>query len=182
MVKIMMIIGIIIGVLGVLVIRSLNPIHSVLYLVTLFGGISVLLVLLGMEFVGLTYLIVYVGAIAILFLFVIMMLNIRLIELEVLATESNITNLLLAGVVLSTITIIKGAIEEGSSFSPNTNVQSNEVGRVLIEGGDWESMIIKSSNIEIIGEMLYGNYSTITLLTSIVLLMVMVGVIVLVRG
>jgi NADH-ubiquinone oxidoreductase chain 6 len=61
---------------GILVITSSNPVISVLFLVTVFVLASCYLLALGVSFVGLTYLIVYVGAVAVLFLFVVMMLNV----------------------------------------------------------------------------------------------------------
>ena len=66
---------------GILVITSRNPVVSVLVLISVFINVACYLILLGINFIGLAYLIVYVGAIAILFLFVIMMLNIKLVEL-----------------------------------------------------------------------------------------------------
>lgn len=65
----------------ILVITAKNPVMSVLYLIAVFLNVAGYLVLLGIAYLGLVYLIVYVGAIAILFLFVIMMLNLRLVEL-----------------------------------------------------------------------------------------------------
>ena len=66
---------------GVLVITSKNPVISVLFLISVFVNAAGYLLLLGVGFVGISYLIVYVGAIAILFLFVVMMLNINLNEI-----------------------------------------------------------------------------------------------------
>jgi NADH-ubiquinone oxidoreductase chain 6 len=66
---------------GVLVITSKNPVISVLFLISVFINAARYLLLLGVGFVGISYLIVYVGAIAILFLFVVMMLNIQLTEI-----------------------------------------------------------------------------------------------------
>lgn len=66
---------------GILVITSRNPIISVLFLIAVFVNVACYLILLGINFIGLTYLIIYVGAIAILFLFVVMMINIKLVEL-----------------------------------------------------------------------------------------------------
>lgn len=64
-----------------MVITAKNPVISVLFLIAVFIHVAGYLVLLGVAYLGLVYLIVYVGAIAILFLFVIMMLNLRLVEL-----------------------------------------------------------------------------------------------------
>jgi NADH-ubiquinone oxidoreductase chain 6 len=66
---------------GVLTIISRNPIISVLYLIGLFISIASLLILVGFHFLGLSYILVYVGAISILFLFILMLINIRISEL-----------------------------------------------------------------------------------------------------
>jgi NADH-ubiquinone oxidoreductase chain 6 len=67
---------------GALVIISKNPIVSILFLIGLFLSISSYLILLGLSFIGLSYLIIYVGAISILFLFILMLINIRISELH----------------------------------------------------------------------------------------------------
>src|SRR3979411_975131 len=72
---------------GIFVIISKNPIISVLFLISLFLNISAYLILLGVNFIGLSYLLVYVGAVSILFLFILMLINIRISEL--LSNASN---------------------------------------------------------------------------------------------
>ena len=67
---------------SILVIIAKNPVHSILYLILVFCASSLLLVSIGSEFLGIIFIVVYVGAIAVLFLFVIMMLNIKIIELN----------------------------------------------------------------------------------------------------
>jgi len=67
---------------AILVIISKNPIVSVLYLIGLFASISSYLILLGLNFIALSYLIVYIGAVSILFLFILMLINIRISELQ----------------------------------------------------------------------------------------------------
>jgi NADH-ubiquinone oxidoreductase chain 6 len=67
--------------LGILTIISKNPIVSVLYLIGLFVNIAGLLILIGLNFIGLAYILVYVGAVSILFLFILMLINIRISEL-----------------------------------------------------------------------------------------------------
>lgn len=67
---------------GIFVIISNNPIISILYLIGLFASISFYLILIGLNFVGLSYLIVYIGAVSILFLFILMLINIRISELQ----------------------------------------------------------------------------------------------------
>src|ERR1700712_5418204 len=71
---------------GILVIISKNPIVSVLFLIGLFLSISGYLMMLGINFIGLSYLLVYVGAVSILFLFILMLINVRISEL---VTENN---------------------------------------------------------------------------------------------
>src|SRR3954471_10671556 len=66
---------------GILVIISKNPIVSVLFLIGLFLSISSYLIILGLNFIGLSYLLVYVGAVSILFLFILMLINVRISEL-----------------------------------------------------------------------------------------------------
>ena len=79
---------------GILVIISKNPIVSVLFLIGLFLSISGYLILLGLHFIGLSYLLVYVGAVSILFLFILMLINVRISEL--LSNTSNIIPLALS--------------------------------------------------------------------------------------
>ena len=67
---------------SIMVINAKNPVHSVLFLILVFCNSAGLFILLGVEFLAITFIIVYVGAIAILFLFVVMMLNIKLVELN----------------------------------------------------------------------------------------------------
>lgn len=74
--------------LTMLVIISKNPIVSVLYLIGLFFNIACYLILLGISFIGLSYLLVYVGAVSILFLFILMLINVRVSELITESTNS----------------------------------------------------------------------------------------------
>jgi NADH-ubiquinone oxidoreductase chain 6 len=67
---------------GMMVIGSRNPVHSVLFLILVFFNSAGLLILLQLDFFGMIFLVVYVGAIAVLFLFVVMMLNVRLTEMN----------------------------------------------------------------------------------------------------
>lgn len=67
---------------AILIVIAKNPIVSVLYLIFLFSNISVNLIFIGLSFIGLAYLLVYVGAVSILFLFILMLINIRVSELS----------------------------------------------------------------------------------------------------
>jgi NADH-ubiquinone oxidoreductase chain 6 len=66
---------------GIYTILSKNPIVSVLFLIGLFSTISCYLILIGLSFIGISYLLVYVGAVSILFIFILMLINIRISEL-----------------------------------------------------------------------------------------------------
>ena len=74
---------------GVLTIITKNPVVSVLFLILLFGCIATYLIFIGLKFIGLSYLLVYVGAVSILFLFILMLINIRVSEL-ISDTSNNI--------------------------------------------------------------------------------------------
>jgi len=86
-VEILDIVSIISIISGILVITSKNPIVSVLFLIALFLSISSYLIIIGINFIGLSYLLVYVGAVSILFLFILMLINVRISEL--LSNTSN---------------------------------------------------------------------------------------------
>jgi NADH-ubiquinone oxidoreductase chain 6 len=83
---------------GIFVIISKNPIISILFLIGLFGGISSYLIFIGLSFIALSYLIIYIGAISILFLFIIMLINIRTSELQ-----NNNKNSLFLGIMITII-------------------------------------------------------------------------------
>lgn len=67
---------------GIFVIISKNPIVSILFLISLFLNIACYLMMLGLNFIGLSYLLVYIGAVSILFLFILMLINVRISELS----------------------------------------------------------------------------------------------------
>jgi NADH-ubiquinone oxidoreductase chain 6 len=69
-------------ILGIIVIIIKNPIAALISLIMLFGAISVYLIFIGLTFIGFSYLIVYIGAVSILFLFILMLINIRTSELQ----------------------------------------------------------------------------------------------------
>src|SRR5436853_3533454 len=73
---------------GILVIITKNPIISVLFLIGLFLSISGYLILLGINFIGISYILVYIGAVSILFLFILMLINIRISELLIDTSNS----------------------------------------------------------------------------------------------
>ena len=90
---------------GIFVIVSKNPIVSVLFLIGLFLNISSYLMMLGINFIGLSYLLVYVGAVSILFLFILMLINVRISEL-ITDTNNSIPLALIIGILFN-ITVYK---------------------------------------------------------------------------
>nr|AGE93592.1 NADH dehydrogenase subunit 6 [Capsaspora owczarzaki] len=153
-----------------MVIITINPIHAVLYLISVFFNATGLLILLGFEFLGLILLIVYVGAIAILFLFVVMMLNIKLVELN-----QNLTRYLPIGLLIGIALLIELIIALQLPLN-NVTLSSNTNG--LIE---WMSQVIStpSTGINTLGNVLYTHYYQWFLISGLILLVAMVGAIVL---
>jgi len=140
------------------VIFSKNPVNSVLFLVLAFLNSTFLFILIGAEFVGIILAIVYIGAVAILFLFVVMMLDIQITTLMFNIKRYIPLALLFAGVILAEIiylTVFK---------SSKSNL--NEIYR-------------SSNNTEEIGNVLYTKYFIDFQLSGIVLLLAMIGAIVL---
>jgi NADH-ubiquinone oxidoreductase chain 6 len=84
--NILVILQILIIFLAIFVIVSRNPIVSVLFLIGLFLSVAIYLIIIGLNFVGLSYLLVYIGAVSILFLFILMLIDIRVSELQ---TDTN---------------------------------------------------------------------------------------------
>lgn len=82
---------------GICVITAKNPVTAVLFLISVFMGISAYLVLIGTAYLGLVYLIVYIGAIAILFLFVIMMMNLKIPAEEIVEFENGVEKISYVG-------------------------------------------------------------------------------------
>jgi NADH-ubiquinone oxidoreductase chain 6 len=85
---------------GICVIISKNPIVSVLHLIALFAYVSFYLIIIGLNFIGLSYLIVYIGAVSILFLFILMLINIRTSELQS-NTSNSIPLTIIIGIIIS---------------------------------------------------------------------------------
>ena len=177
---------------GVLVITSTNPVISGLFLISVFINAAGYLLLLGVGFIGISYLIVYIGAIAILFLFVVMMLNIRLVEIVSVGTEYT-KNLPLGLIVGSLFFFEILSIVPASTASSLTNVplevfnyingllfsglqqlDSNSV-HVAFTGPTADNSFTNFLQIETIGQGLYTYGSIWLLLASVILLLAMVG-------
>src|SRR5678815_1593894 len=109
---------------GVFTIASRNPVHSVLWLILAFFNAAGLMVILGAEFIAMLLVIVYVGAVAVLFLFIVMMLNIDFSQLRSGFTKNLPFGLLVALVLLAEIIVAVSAWKAGPVTG---NVQPAEV-------------------------------------------------------
>lgn len=147
-----------------MVIFARNPVHSVLWLIVAFFNAAALMVLVGAEFIAMLLVIVYVGAVAVLFLFVVMMLNIDFAELRA-GFVSNLPLGILLAIVLAVELVLgigayrAGAIELGSAVAAATPTDK--------------------PNIEAIGALLYSKYVFLFETAGLILLVAMVGAIVL---
>lgn len=181
---------------GIFVIISKNPVISVLFLIGLFLNITGYLFMLGINFIGLSYLLVYVGAISILFLFILMLINVRISEL---LTENNnsIPLAIIIGICfnyplyqmlpynmvsLNITNILYYLIYNNSDSYINKilgfSVYNNDI--MFVTSNSWDGNILKTSDISSIGNIMYTSYSIWLLITSIILLLAMVGTICLV--
>src|SRR6195952_779725 len=136
---------------GILVIISKNPIVSVLFLIGLFLSISSYLIILGINFIGLSYLLVYVGAVSILFLFILMLINIRVSEL-ISNTNNNIPLAIL---------VILALFIPYNNLSPytKTNLNYDNTNIFFVSSNNWDNNIVDILDITSIGNVMYTNYS-----------------------
>ena len=181
--------------LGILTIINRNPVISVLFLISLFVNVAGLLILVGYNFIGLAYILVYVGAVSILFLFILMLINIRISEL---LSETNNDIPLAVFTVLLFYNIIGQVLPSSTStnntfsypydsyFGLNNILKDNEflniadlkqqIGYASSKG--WDSSLIEPTHIASIGNIMYTSYSMWLIISSIILLLGMVGAIV----
>tara|TARA_B100000131_G_scaffold261155_1_gene257202 strand:- start:951 stop:1565 length:615 start_codon:yes stop_codon:yes gene_type:complete len=150
---------------AVMVISSKNPVHSVLFLILAFFNSAGLFVLLGAEFLAMILVVVYVGAVAVLFMFVVMMLDINIAELkhgflQYLPLGGVVGLILLLELILSLGGFIISSQSQSSIAAPRPNV--NEV-----------------TNTEAIGNLIYTNYIYFFQAAGLILLVAMIGAIVL---
>ena len=185
---------------GILVIISKNPIISVLFLIGLFLSIACYLITLGLNFIGLSYLLVYVGAVSILFLFILMLINVRISEL--LSNTSNSIPLAIFIAISFNYPIDPVLPYSIASFNSyianlyntlnntymnnnllqkifNLNSTSEDNGKIsFVTCQIWDGNLAETSHITSIGNIMYTSYSIWLILTSIILLLAMVGAIV----
>jgi NADH-quinone oxidoreductase subunit J len=141
---------------GLMVISSRNPVHSVLFLILAFFNAAGLFVLLGAEFLAMLLVVVYVGAVAVLFLFVVMMLDINFVELREGFQRYMPLGLGVGGVLLAEILFVFF----NSADMPQRVVMVNEV-----------------SNTRALGRILYTDYIYLFQLAGLILLVAMIGAI-----
>lgn len=156
------------------VIISKNPILSVLFLIGLFLSISCYLILSGLNFIGLSYLLVYIGAVSILFLFILMLINVRVSELLI----DSINSLPLAILVSIFFNYFVNNVLPYVVSIRSINILTEKLDLQSVTSSSWDEYLAETSHITSIGNILYGNYSIWLIITSIILLLAMVGCIV----
>jgi len=181
------------------VIINKNPIISVLFLIGLFASISCYLIMLGLSFIGLSYLIVYIGAVSILFLFILMLINIRISELQN-DTNNSIPLTIIIGISLSysLFQLLPYDIAILSNFNSNLNndlfgfsfngasSEDNNSNFIFNTNKDlffttskmWDGNLAESNHITTIGNIMYTNYNIWLIIASFILLLAMVGAII----
>lgn len=154
---------------ALLVISKNNPVHSVFFLVLTFGNASALLLLLGVEFLAIIFWIVYVGAIAILFIFVIKLINIKIVELL-----DNSSRYLPVGFIIGLILLFELYIyiDSYSERDLDLALELNNISYTFTN-------ILNYTNIELLGLILYTDYWLNLILASLILLIAMIGAIIL---
>ena len=150
---------------GALTILARNPVHSVLWLIVAFFNAAGLMVLVGAEFIAMLLVIVYVGAVAVLFLFVVMMLDIDFAELRAGFIRNFPLGFALALVLLMELVLGVGAYKAGALK--------------LGKADGTAAPLAHASNIESIGALLYSRYLFLFEAAGVVLLVAMIGAIVL---
>ena len=153
---------------AIMVTVSKNTVHSVFFLILDFITISCLFIMIGAEFIGMIMLIVYVGAVAVLFLFVVMMLNVSQQKNEWLSGEKNSNHipigLLIGGVIFFELIIVVG----GWKYKTELLKTFSSIG-----------IDLSTTNTHEIGKVLYTDYIHLFQLSGMILLVAMIGAIVL---
>tara|TARA_B100001057_G_scaffold49743_1_gene44322 strand:- start:1063 stop:1695 length:633 start_codon:yes stop_codon:yes gene_type:complete len=153
---------------AIMVTASKNTVHSVFFLILDFISISCLFIMIGAEFLGMIMLIVYVGAVAVLFLFVVMMLNVAQQKNQwFLSSQSS--GHIPVGLIISTIIFFELIIVIGGwKYKPE-----------LVEKTNMISSLETISNTHSLGQILYTDYIHVFQISGMVLLVAMIGAIVL---
>jgi NADH-quinone oxidoreductase subunit J len=149
---------------SVMVVSSRNPVHAVLFLILAFVNAAGLFLLLGAEFLAMLLVIVYVGAVAVLFLFVVMMLDVNFAELR-----AGFARYLPIGGLVGVVLLVE-LVLVALAWKPAKNVAASQA---MSQGAD------APSNTELLGSVLYTDYVFFFEMAGIVLLIAMIGAIVL---
>jgi NADH-quinone oxidoreductase subunit J len=150
---------------AVMVITARNPVHSVLWLILCFLNAAGLFVILGAEFVAMILVIVYVGAVAVLFLFVVMMLDVNFEELR-----QGFIRYLPIGIVVAAVLALE-LIIVGGAFTVDPDSVTRSRSPVPLDA--------TVSNTRALGQILYTQYVYVFQLSGLILLVAMIGAIVL---
>ena len=178
---------------GIFTITSKNPVISILFLISVFVQAAIYLILTGVNFIGLAYIIIYVGAIAVLFLFVIMMLNINLSE--ILETDNQYTKNLPLAIAIGFLFIYNFSNILSFQFFSDLNIQENSYLLFLKSNDLWENLnfnsnilsnlslhsdlqLIDITQIKILGYILYTYSSVLLIALGIILLLSMFATII----
>ncbi len=179
----MTILIIILNFFGVNVILSKNPIHSILNLVMCFITGTILLLVLGAEFIAMLFLVVYVGAIAVLFLFVIMMLNIKVVELNEKIVKYLPIALFIVLIFFFQVLYLISSDLLPSNFNWNSVFSIDSYFHLYFKFQYFDNFYIFLNfffqNIEYISYLLFVKYIYSFLLAGMVLLVAMIGAIIL---
>ena len=152
---------------AIMVTTSKNTVHSVFFLILDFISISCLFIMIGAEFLGMIMLIVYVGAVAVLFLFVVMMLNVAQQKNQWFSSEDSSKHIPV-GLIISTLIFVELIIVIGGwKYKPDLFDINNSVG------------LSKVSNTHSLGQVLYTDYIHVFQISGMILLVAMIGAIVL---
>jgi NADH-quinone oxidoreductase subunit J len=152
---------------AIMVTVSKNTVHSVFFLILDFISISCLFIMIGAEFLGMIMLIVYVGAVAVLFLFVVMMLNVAQQKNQWFASEAS-SGHIPVGLIISTIIFFELIIVIGGwKYKPNLFDLNNSINNFSV------------TNTHSLGQVLYTDYIHVFQLSGMILLVAMIGAIVL---
>ena len=156
---------------GILIVVTKNPIISVLYLISLFIFIAIYLMLTGIMYIGLSYLLVYVGAVSILFLFILMLINIRVSEL----IEGANNNLPLGLMTVACFSKVEDSTSPNSRKDDYGIEDKTDTQVYYVSSNHWDNTMQDVTDISSIGSVMYTTHSVWLIITSIVLLLAMVG-------
>jgi NADH-ubiquinone oxidoreductase chain 6 len=191
---------------SILVVTTSNPVISVLFLISLFINVAVYLVVIGITFIGLTYIVVYVGAVTILFLFVIMLLDIKFSEIHLDNNNNNFPIGIIIGLTFlyPLIRVVPKEIMNKSGKSDFsdlfnwmnswlTQLNYEEVNLISSEDNSisltnllfsdkilfslWDNSLFTYTQVTSLGHIMYSSYLIWFIMISLILLLAMVGAI-----